>query len=75
MTNETMRRIDPKIVQRIWDLQPWQFSEFSEFGISYQTCRFCGQGQESNEGLWKYSVRHYVCTPCRDAITTHMVTK
>lgn len=73
MTTESIRRIDPKIVKRIWDLQPWQFSEFSEFGISYQTCRFCGQGSDSNDGLWKYGVRHYVCTECRDAITTNAV--
>jgi hypothetical protein len=69
MDATSIRRMDPKIVKRISDLMPWAFSEYSEHGISYHTCRFCGQGSESNEGLWKYGVRHYVCIPCRDAIT------
>jgi hypothetical protein len=70
MDAQSIRRIDPKIVEKINDLMPWQFSEFGEFGISYHKCRFCGQGSEHHEGLWKYGVRHYVCTPCRDAITS-----
>lgn len=69
MTTATMKRIAPEIVKRIWDLDPWMFMEFSEFGISYHTCRFCGLGSETFDGLWKYGVRHYVCTPCRDEIT------
>mgnify|MGYP001567935036 CR=1 FL=1 len=46
---------------------------YDSHGLSYQVCRFCGQGGNtycSSDGLWKYGVRHYVCTPCRDAITS-----
>lgn len=69
LTNQSIRRIEGRVIDRMAALMPWHFSEFSEFGISYQTCRYCGQGSNDHEGLWKYGVRHYVCTPCRDAIT------
>lgn len=70
LTVESIRRIDSKVVARMSSLMPWHFSEFSQFGISYQKCRYCGQGSETHDGLWKYGVRHWVCTPCRDAITS-----
>lgn len=70
LTTKNVKRIDAKVVERMAALMPHQFSEFSEFGISYQKCRFCGQGSEEHEGLWKYGVRHWVCTPCRDEITS-----
>ena len=59
------------------------FFHFSAFGLTYQSCRFCGTWAKENEdrdhgdcplpgrfgnvcrGLWKYAVRHYVCSECR----------
>ncbi len=70
LTVATIRRMDPRKVEHIASLMPWHFAEYSEHGISYQTCRFCGLGSETFDGLWKYGVRHYVCSPCRDAITS-----
>ena len=73
MTLQSIRRISPEVVKRMNDLEPWMYSEFSEYGLSYQCCRFCGQGGNTHhrpDGLWKYGVRHYVCSPCRDAITS-----
>jgi hypothetical protein len=67
--SKRFRRVTPDIKARIADLMPWHFSEFSEHGISYHTCRFCGLGSETFDGLWKYGIRHYVCADCRDAIT------
>ena len=69
MTIQTIRRIAPNVVERMAALMPWHFSEYGEHGISYHVCRYCGNGSESNDGLWKYGVRHWVCSPCRDAIT------
>jgi len=48
---------------------------FSEYGLSYQSCRFCKKGIGELHtpgafgeklGLWKYAVRHYICPQCRD---------
>ena len=47
--------------------RPWLFTTFGEFGLSYQTCRFCKRGQGDTQGLWKYGVRHYACEDCRKA--------
>jgi len=41
----------------------------SDWGLTYQLCRFCGRGRDhkkQGDGLWKYGVRHYACTECRD---------
>lgn len=74
LTTASIRRIDSRIVERMSALMPWHFSEFNfsdlRIGISYHKCRYCGQGSDEHEGLWKYGVRHWVCTPCRDAITS-----
>lgn len=52
----------------------------SDWGLTYQMCRFCQQGRpytkrdykKSGDGLWKYGVRHYACTECRDkALAEH----
>lgn len=55
-------------------------------GLTYQSCRFCGEACFINEdrehgtcpipqhtgdwcrGLWKYNVRHYICSDCRKDI-------
>ena len=70
MTRQSIGRISPDVVKRMAALMPWHYTECGWNGISYQTCRFCRQGIGEVEGLWKYGVRHYVCTPCRDAITS-----
>ena len=71
MTVESIRRIDPDVVERMAALMPWHYTEFGQNGLTYQTCRFCHQGiGDAPDGLWKYGVRHYVCTACRDAITS-----
>lgn len=54
------------------------FHEFhAEWGLSYQSCRFCGAGVSDKErignGLWKYAVRHYICGPCRETAMTNPV--
>ena len=42
------------------------------WGLSYQSCRFCkgsayqSPGPNGNPGLWKYSIRHYICGRCRE---------
>lgn len=36
------------------------------YGLTYQKCRFCGASWPDVEELWKYSVRHYICSSCRD---------
>ena len=41
------------------------FFTFHKYGLTYQTCRFCGGGQGAWEGLFKYGVRHYICPSCR----------
>ena len=70
MTNATIRRIKPGVVERMASLMPWMYTEFGQNGLTYQTCRFCRLGiGEAPDGLWKYGVRHYVCSDCRDAIT------
>lgn len=61
------------------------------YGLTYQSCRFCGlAGYQSEDrdvhsseghaceirkrvgdvcrGLWKYSVRHYICATCRTRV-------
>lgn len=38
-----------------------------DYGLTYQTCRFCGKGWRELTGLWKYGVRHYICQECREA--------
>ena len=45
--------------------QPWRFSTFGPYGLSYQKCRLCERSSESVSGLWKYGVRHYACDDCR----------
>ena len=53
------------------------FCEFSEYGLSYQSCRFCHKGIGDarlvriggggwSRGLFKYAVRHYICDECRE---------
>lgn len=69
MTIQNIDRVTKEVAERMAALMPWQFSEFSKYGISYQVCRFCHRGAGECEGLWKYGVRHWVCTECRDAIT------
>jgi hypothetical protein len=47
-------------------LEQARWSEFSQYGLSYQSCRFCHRGiVDRLKGLWKYSVRHYICDDCR----------
>ena len=42
----------------------------NNWGLTYQMCRFCRKSE--GEGLWKYGVRHYACTECRDkALAEH----
>jgi hypothetical protein len=36
-----------------------------EYGLSYQSCRFCKSSWPNVTGLWKYAVRHYICDECR----------
>lgn len=69
MDARSIRRISKRVVERMAALMPWHYQECGWNGLSYQTCRFCRQGLGEVDGLWKYGVRHYVCTPCRDAIT------
>ncbi len=71
LTVASIRRIDPAVVKRMEKLMPWHYGEFGQNELTYQTCRFCHQGIGEADGLWKYGVRHYVCTPCRDAITSN----
>lgn len=39
------------------------FFPTGDFGLTSQSCRFCRVVPTS--GLWKYSVRHYICSECR----------
>ena len=36
-------------------------------GLTYQKCRYCGAGWPEEKQLWRYAVRHYICSACRDA--------
>lgn len=49
---------------------PNYFYDFDlDFGLTYHTCAYCGVGSNvaPGDGLWKYSTRHYACTPCVEA--------
>jgi hypothetical protein len=36
------------------------------FGLTYQSCRFCHVSWPEVRGLFKYGVRHYICAACRE---------
>ncbi len=38
------------------------------YGLTYQSCRFCKASYPNVEGLWKYAVRHYICSACRNKV-------
>jgi hypothetical protein len=43
------------------------FVPFDPWGLhNHQRCRFCKKGVAHVTGLWRYAVRHYVCTVCRE---------
>jgi hypothetical protein len=62
------------------------FGLSGNIGLTYQSCRFCGEAAFRHEdrehgectmpkytgsrcrGLWRYAVRHYVCSDCRKDI-------
>lgn len=62
------RAISPatKAKLRAIDGELWHWSEFYKVStsITYQTCRFCKRGHPELNGLWKYSVRHWICDDC-----------
>ena len=42
----------------------------SEYGLVYQTCRFCTRGWPELPYLLKYGVRHYACEDCANYYAT-----
>jgi len=80
-TSWAMRPKNRVLVERVTAAHFFHYLERSEYGLTYQSCRFCGTACFENEdrahgacgirehvpcrGLWKYAVRHYVCSDCR----------
>lgn len=60
--------VSAKTVEKLRELQPWQFHEFGRHGLTYHICRFCRRGVGEVTGLWKYAVRHHACDDCRNRI-------
>jgi len=52
--------------QKLMLMPPWRRGG----GSSYASCRFCHRGLGQLTGLWKYSIRHYICDDCKVAIET-----
>ena len=83
----------PKNRQLMERVSRAHFFHFSEFGLTYQTCRFCQTWGKDNvdrehgpcplpgrtdlvcRGLWKYAVRHYLCSECRKSIMLGLAPK
>lgn len=43
----------------------FEYDSHRIYGLTYQSCRFCGVDALKTGGLWKYGVRHYICDECR----------
>ena len=75
-----------KLMQRVRDAHFQHLAGVGGSGLTYQSCRFCGNTAETNadnhddkcwfsqnrgetcRGLWKYNVRHYICSACRRSV-------
>jgi transposase-like protein len=61
----TKHRPTPKTVE---DIRKAPFITYLAGYSRTATCRYCGATNWARGGLYKYSIRHYVCDACRKEI-------
>lgn len=61
-----------KTIRRLHQMKSWHLQlTGGDFGNGQ--CRFCDRWAYQTKGVYKYGVRHYCCTDCRDIILTFPV--